>query len=51
MRPKIISEINGTKCWHTDPLKRHDTDTLWKKMGEIKSYYYQNNLIEMSYLS
>jgi serine/threonine protein kinase len=52
MRPKIISEIPLKyknlieQCWDADPLKRPDTNTLWKKINEIKSYY-QNNPNEL----
>jgi serine/threonine protein kinase len=48
MRPKITSEIPlkyknlMEQCWDADPLKRPDTDTLRKKMIEIKSYYLNN---------
>ncbi|EXX67315.1 hypothetical protein RirG_115490 [Rhizophagus irregularis DAOM 197198w] len=55
IRPKIISEIPSEykslmeQCWDANPLKRPDTDTLWEKISEIKTYY-QNNLNELPQL-
>ncbi|CAB4408559.1 unnamed protein product [Rhizophagus irregularis] len=55
IRPKIISEIPSKykslmeQCWDANPLKRPDTNTLWKKIGEIKTYY-QNNPNELPQL-
>ncbi|GBC37420.2 kinase-like domain-containing protein [Rhizophagus irregularis DAOM 181602=DAOM 197198] len=37
------------QCWDANPLKRPDTDTLWEKISEIKTYY-QNNLNELPQL-
>ncbi|CAB4383861.1 unnamed protein product [Rhizophagus irregularis] len=30
------------QCWDANPLKRPDTYALWKKIGEIKTYYKNN---------
>ena len=47
LRPEIVS---GTpleyrelmeQCWDADPLKRPDTDTLWKRIHEIYKLYHQ----------
>ncbi|CAB4485750.1 unnamed protein product [Rhizophagus irregularis] len=37
------------QCWDANPLKRPDTNTLWNKIGEIKTYY-QNNPNELPQL-
>jgi serine/threonine protein kinase len=48
MRPKTIPEIPlkyknlMEQCWDADPLKRPNTNTLLKKIREIKSYYQDN---------
>jgi serine/threonine protein kinase len=52
MRPIIISKIPlkyknlMEQCWDADPLKRPDSNTLLKKIREIKIYY-QNNPNEL----
>ncbi|POG67190.1 kinase-like domain-containing protein [Rhizophagus irregularis DAOM 181602=DAOM 197198] len=55
IRPKIVSEIPleykslMEQCWEANQLKRPDTNTLYKKIKEIKSYY-QNNPNELPQL-
>ncbi|POG69467.1 kinase-like domain-containing protein [Rhizophagus irregularis DAOM 181602=DAOM 197198] len=55
IRPVIISEIPSKykslmeQCWDANPLKRPDTNAVWKTIREIKTYY-QNNPNELPQL-
>ncbi|GBC17555.2 kinase-like domain-containing protein [Rhizophagus irregularis DAOM 181602=DAOM 197198] len=52
MRPKIMSSTPleykklMEQCWHADPTKRPDINSLHNKIFEIRKLYYQNNQYE-----
>ncbi|POG70728.1 kinase-like domain-containing protein [Rhizophagus irregularis DAOM 181602=DAOM 197198] len=52
MRPKIMSstplkyKILMEQCWHADPTKRPDINSLHNKIFEVRKLYYQNNQYE-----
>ncbi|PKC14759.1 kinase-like protein [Rhizophagus irregularis] len=51
-RPKIMSSTPleykklMEQCWHADPTKRPDINSLHNKIFEIRKLYYQNNQYE-----
>ncbi|GET51437.1 kinase-like domain-containing protein [Rhizophagus irregularis DAOM 181602=DAOM 197198] len=52
MRPKIMSNTPleykklMEQCWHADPTKRPDINSLYSKIFEIRKLYYQNDQYE-----
>uniref|UniRef100_U9T9H9 Serine-threonine/tyrosine-protein kinase catalytic domain-containing protein n=2 Tax=Rhizophagus irregularis TaxID=588596 RepID=U9T9H9_RHIID len=42
LKYKILME----QCWHADPTKRPDINSLHNKIFEVRKLYYQNNQYE-----